>query len=149
MYKLLKVKIKREVNGTTVGYSYPPSYDPQKFQVIKYESQLSNGMANINSRGGKDEFVIGAVQDSDVTLFTSDPDTVEITRLEAESFVGDDVDKSSLKVLRPELLFEVLIKSARGEVLTKDEKDSLDPDKGSRLVGKSKSFRDRLDDYGV
>ena len=104
---------------------------------------------DIDNRGGVDEFLIGAVQDVDLAQFISSPEIVEIQRSEAETFFGEDIDLSIVKILRPDEVMEVLMKQARGESLSQKEKESIDPDKSTRLVARTKTLRQRLDDFGV
>ena len=55
MAKFLKVKIKRDETAEKTSYTYPPEYDPQKIQVMAYESGLPENLVAVQARGYKDE----------------------------------------------------------------------------------------------
>jgi len=144
--KLLKVKIKREQGIENTHYVYPPQYNAQKISVITYETQLTNQDRAVVARGNKYEFLIGFIEEEDVAGFTTSPDMVEITRLEAEEFIGDDLDKTVEKINDPNAVLLILSKVARKEQLTEGERKAIDSNDTRPGIIKSNSLRDVLDD---
>jgi len=149
MYKLIRVKIGRSVNGTMVGYSYPKEYDAQKIQVLTYESMIDGKLADIHARGNLDEYLFGFVKEEDLNSFLQSPDITEVTKDEAINFIGAFVDNSIVKVVKEQPVLEVLMKNARGEALTVRDREIINPDSNSKEVIRTKTLRQRMTDYGV
>lgn len=148
MKKILKVKIKRDQDSFSTRYTYPVSYNPQKIQVLAYETQISDKEAGVKARGNKDEYMLGFVDEADVPSFLVSPDIVEVNRAEAETFLGADLDKTILKIIDSNSVIAVLSKHARGEALSQEDKDVIDPKKPGAKIMESRSFRKVLDEYG-
>ena len=149
MKKVLKVKITRTQSGGGTHYDYPAEYDPKKFQVITYESILTDKINDIVSRGNDHEYVIGLVEDIDAQAFLVNPDIVELNRTQSEAFLSPDLDKSVLKIDDINSVLGILAKSVKGEILTNQEKDLIDDTKQSSLIKKSKTFKEVLDTNGI
>jgi len=159
--KLIKMKVNRTANpqGGT-HYEYPtPHYDAYKvaFGPI-YEGGLPEGADIARGRDADDEFIVVGVKDVDAAQF-----------LKAEGYVKDGVTYGASLISRPEAealglawtkqtdkvtdqtrVNELLVKVGKGEELTQDEKDALNPEKSEVLgMGKSKSFKASLDESFV
>ena len=146
--KILKVKIKRNQGGGKTSYTYPPQYNAQKFDVLVYESQLTDGYNKVVGKGNKEEIVIGTVQDDDAASFLVSPDITEITKAEADVFLGEDLDKKVEKITDQNEVLRVLAKVARKETLSMEDLDVIDPKKPTKGIGSSKSFNETLGEYG-
>ncbi len=149
MKKILKVKIKRTVGGGKTSYTYPPEYKAERFDVLVYETQLTGKHQEVVNRGNDHEYVIGLVDEVDAPAFLKSPDIKEINRQQAEQFFGEDFDKSSMKITDQAKVLLILAKSARGESLTQEDKDSLNPDHPSNGILKSRTYKDVLDEHGI
>ncbi len=149
MKKLLKVKIKREVSSGKTSYTYPKEYDPQKFDVIAYETSLSGKYNEVVKRGNDHEYVIGLVDENDIKGFLKCPDIVEINRQQAQQFFGSDFDKSEPIITDMPKVLLTVAKSVRGESLAQEEKDLLDPNHPSRGINKTKTYKNVLDENGI
>ena len=146
--KLLKVKIKRtQANGAT-HYEYPPEYNPKKFQVLCYETQLTGKYDEVVGRGNTDEYVIGMVADGEETVFLYSPDIVEIKKNECDAFLGVDLDKKVQKITDQDAVIKVLAKSAKKEELTPEDFKVLDPKDQTAGITESKSYNDVLKENG-
>jgi hypothetical protein len=145
MAKVLKVKIKREaIPGGGTHYVYPPGYDPQKIQVVAYETSNADNVASVKSRGSH-EFCIGVVKDADAPGFLASPDVTELSQAEAEAealtwWKQEDV------VVNPEEVLRLTAKAARGIPLTPQEAASLDPAVPGGAIQKTPTLAKRLDD---
>ena len=146
--KILKVKIKRNQSGGKTSYIYPPQYNAKKFNVLVYESLLTDGYNKVVGKGNKEEIVIGLVQDYDATSFLVSPDITEITKAEADTFLGIDLDKKIDKITDQDEVLRVLAKAARKETLSVEDLDVIDPKKPTKGIGSSKSFNEVLGEYG-
>lgn len=149
MKKLLKVKIKRTVGGGKTSYTYPPEYDAQKFNVLTYETQLTGKHQTVVDRGNDHEYVIGTVDEVDAPAFLQSQDIKEINRNQAEQFIGADLEKAEPKITDQSKVLLVLAKVARGESLTQEERDAIDPNSPVKGVSKTRSFKDVLDELSV
>ena len=149
MKKILKVKIKRNQEEGKTSYVYPTEYDPKKFQVIIYETQIEGNLDKVRKRGNKTEYVIGAVEEENAPSFLRSSDIVEITRSEAEKFAGPELDRTVDKILDRDKVMLILAKSVKGEPLSPDELKIIDSDDPTPGLNKSKSLRKALDEYGL
>ena len=146
--KLLKVKIKRTQNAGSTHYEYPPEYNPKKFQVLCYETQLEGKYDAVVGRGNTDEYVIGFVPDGEETVFLYSPDITEINKSEVDAFLGADLDKKVQKITDQDAVLSVLAKSAKKEVLTEADLKVLDPKDATAGITESKSYNDVLKENG-
>ncbi len=149
MKKILKVRIGRSVGGGKTSYTYPPEYDPKKFQVIVYETQIEWEKAKVEARGNKDEYVVGVVEELDAPAFLISDDIVEITRAESETFIGPELNRTSEKITDPSKVLSILAKVARKEVLTPEEENAIDPTNSVKGINNGSTIKDALDVYGV
>ena len=148
MSKILKVKIKRTQGGGKTSYTYPPQYNSQKFNVLVYESQLTGGYDKVVGAGNKQEIVIGMVQDADAAGFLASNDIVEITKQEADVFLGEDLDKTTEKITDQNAVLSVLAKVARKETLSADDLKVIDPKDSKAGITQSRSLNDALKEHG-
>jgi len=149
MKKVLKVKIKRDQSGGATHYEYPPQYNPKKFQVITYETQLTDKMDVVIGRGNKDEYVLGFVEDVDVAGFLASPDIVEVNRAEADEFIGPDLDKATEKITDQNAVLIALAKVAKKEELSDEDKEVIDSSNKKPGINRSKSLREVLDENNI
>lgn len=151
--KTLKMRIKREAQDGRTHYEYPvPYYDAHKvvFGPI-YEGSIDTYAAEAQGRNAKDEFIIVGVADADAPQFLDangkDDGTgfiwscVEVNDAEAEADGGKWMPQGE-KIVDQNKVMSILAKIGRGEELTKQEKDALDPDKDEPGINKTKSFKD-------
>ena len=151
MKKLLKVKIKRDRSGGKTSYTYPKEYDAQKFDVLVYESQLSEKLQLVLDRDGNDnyEYVLGFVEEKFVPSFLVSKDIVELDKDEAELFIGDtDLNKYSTKVTDQNKVLELLSKQALGGILSDEDRKVLDVNHPTPGINRSKSLKEVLDEKG-
>lgn len=149
MNKILKVKIKRTQDSSGTHYTYPAFYVAEKFKVIIYETLLEGKYDDVVNRGNDYEFVIGIVDEKDLAFFLQSSDIIEIDRIEAEQFIGNDLDKSETIITDSKKVLIVLSKVAIDQVLTNDDKKVLDPNDVTTGVNKTKTLSEALDEYGV
>ncbi len=145
MKKILKVKIKRTVGGGKTHYDYPPEYDVSKISVLRYESQDPDGMSDVKGRGDKDEYCIGVVNEADVPAFLISKDIEEITSDVAKA-LGPKWYTQVDKISDPNKILAIVAKQARGEVLTQEEKDALDPDNPESGINKTPTWDEIIDE---
>ena len=148
--KLLKVKIKRTRTSGGTHYQYPAQYVAERFIVLVYETQITDKFDAVVARGDADEYVIGLVEDTFAAQFLSSPDIVEISRAEAEAFIGADLNKYTEKVNDEGKVISLLIKVAvKKETLTADELKALDPNDPAAGMSRSQTLREVMDRYAV
>lgn len=150
--KVLKVKIGRNKTAAKTSYSYPKEYDPKKFQVLCYESMVTHKLADVVGRDatpGGHEYVLGFVKDEDVAGFLVSPDIVEVNRTETEEFLGADLEKSTEKITDTNAVMLVLAKVARNEILTEEDKKTIDSSDATAGVSKSRTLKDALDENNI
>lgn len=149
--KLLKMKIKRMNIKDCTHYDYPTPYY-NAYKVIfgpVYEGGLEENVTLIKARNTNDEFIIIGVEDSDLNDFLKangykDSDgfefsCIEITQAEAEQD-GTQWTKQIEKITDQNKVITILAKIGRGEILTQQEKDALNPDNLESGINKTKSF---------
>jgi len=146
--KLLKVKIKRNQTDAKTSYVYPSAYDAKKFNVLVYESQLTDGYDKVRGKGNKEEIVIGMVKDEDAASFLASSDITEITKSEADVFLGVDLDKKVEKITDQNAVLSVLSKVARKETLTEKDLKTIDPSDTTPGITQSKSLNEVLKEHG-
>ena len=149
MKKLLKVKIKRAQDAGGTHYEYPKEYDPRKFQVLCYETQLTDRLNVVKNRGNNNEYVLGFVEEEFIGGFLKNPDIELLTRVEGEVFIGADLHKSEEKIVNQNKVLLALAKSARGQRLTKKEEDMLDPENKEPGINKTKTLHEVLDENDI
>lgn len=149
MKKLLKVKLKRFQDSAGTHYEYPKEYDPRKFHIVIYETQLTDKYKHVVGRGNDHEYLLGFVEDSDFPIFIQSKDISLITRKEAEEFIGIDMDKYVEKITDNEKIIKILIKSAKSILLTEDELNAIDSSHPEKGINRSKTLREVLDEYGL
>lgn len=147
--KLLKVKIKRNQTEAKTSYVYPSAYDAKKFNVLVYETQLTGGYDKVKNKGNKEEIVIGMVKDEDAATFLASPDIVEITRAEADAFLGEDLHKKVEKITDQNAVLSVLSKIARKETLSEKDLKTIDPTDPTPGITQSRSLNDALVENGL
>ena len=139
--KILKVKIKREQTGGGTHYVYPSEYDAEKITVLRYESTEKE--ADVIARGNTDEYLIGCVSDVDASQFLASGDIVELTKIDA-IILGDTWVTKMETITNRDRVIQVLAKYTRGEKLTQQDKDILDPNHSETGIGKTRSFTEML-----
>lgn len=141
----LLIRTKRsKISGGGTHYEYPPEYDAQKIQVLCYESVGENDKVTLRDKWPKPhEFLIGVVSDEDAPGFLKSPDI---------NIIGQALAIEKGRRWRPQVekisdqskVLMILVKVARGEVLTQGEKDIINPDSPISGVNKSQIFDDLL-----
>lgn len=149
MKNILKVKIQRQQDSEGTHYTYPKEYDPKKFDVLTYESQLSDRYTQVIDRGNDHEYVIGLVEVIDVDSFLKSPDIELITRQEVNVFIGEDLHKYIEKVTDTEAVVKILAKAAKGEKLAKEEHEAIDSSHPRRGINRSKTLNEVLNENGL
>ena len=144
----LMIRAKRsKISGGGTHYEYPPEYDSQKIQVLCYESVGENDKVTLRDKGTKPhEFLIGVVSDEDAPGFLKSPDINVIGQASAIE-KGRRWRPQVEKILDQNKVLMVLAKVARGEVLTKGDKDAINPDNTANGINKSQKFDDLLAEH--
>ena len=142
---ILLVKAKRSRNsGGGTHYTYPPEYDAQKIQVLCYESSGENSIVSARDNSAQPyEFLIGVVSDEDSIQFLKSHDIREIHQVEANE-KGRRWRPQVERVIDQGKVMMILAKHARGEELTQEELDVIDPEKSNLGINKSQLFDDLL-----
>lgn len=145
--KILKARIKRGPNAKGgTHYTYPPNYDATK---IKFGPVYEKD-AKINHDKYQD--IIFGVLDGDEVEFLKDNGVVdgehtftvsEISQESANTLGNTWVDQINKIVDQTEVL-RICAKAAIGEVLTKEEKDALNPDNATLGINKTQTFEESL-----
>lgn len=141
--KILKVKVTRQCSAKGTHYIYPPEYDPMKIQVLCYESLQVENLVSIVERGNTYEYLIGVVHDIDLPTFLMSSDIQELTKEEA-LIEGEKWLPQIEKISNEKEVLRIVAKSVRGEELTTDELNVLDPDNPTAGITKSLSFTEKL-----
>ena len=142
--KLVKVRIRRGGEGEDMMV-YPPRYRAGEVD------RNGVGPTNLNpagcvysggiGRGDVEEWCIIALDDALADEYATDPGMEIVTEAQA------DADMESWRVANglpattisdPELVRHIDAKQARGDVLTKEEQDALDPAKPARGVNNTR-----------
>jgi hypothetical protein len=141
---ILKIKVKREPNGKGgTGYVYPDEYDAEAIKIVAMESVGAED--EVFARGKYNyEYMIGVVNDTDAHHFTISPDIEEIDRREAIK-LGRQYQHQFANVTDTNRAIELLAKAARGDTLTQEEKDEIDPEKEGGAINKTPAFDKILD----
>jgi hypothetical protein len=147
---LLKMRIRRTGGNGCTHYDYPKQYDAHKivFGPI-YESGLEEVAQKVRDRNAGDEFIIIGIDEADKSQFmqsnlTPDADgfihtCVELTEEETAA-IGGTWTKQQEKITDRDKVLRITAKSARGEALTEEEKNALDPDHAESGIVKTKHF---------
>lgn len=141
MAKILKILIDRESKNGGTHYTYPPEYNAKHIQILAYESSYEED--NVKSRGNKDEYVIGVVSDEHVPTFLKNDNISEISVEEANK-LGNRWTRQIEKISDEKKVLSILAKNLRGEELTQEDKDAIDPHKEAIGINKTKAFSDSL-----
>lgn len=145
--KLIKMKIKRNQTAERTRYVYPKGYDATKVRFGPvYESFLPENYDEVVARGNTDEFILIGVSDADAPGFLADPDAKELTYEEAAA-LGGAWTKQIEKITDPGKVIAIAAKVVKGEALTQEEKEALDPDSPVSGINKSRSFKESLDEF--
>jgi hypothetical protein len=147
--KIIKMKIQRLDIGGGTRYVYPkPYYEPKKviFGPV-YE-------AGAKERGMNYEYIIFGVRDADVSGFlaansqVSGGFTFEVQEIDRNTAIADADPwaPQTERIIDQTKILAICAKAVRGEVLTQQEKDALDPNKTEIGINKTPSFTERLDD---
>jgi len=140
MAKILEVRIQRNQLSGRTDYVYPPGYDAKKIQVLCYEDKDETLLRN-----NGDQYCIGVVSDADALQFLASSDITEINRGNA-IVKGRRWRPQVNKIADEKKILMIIAKYVRGEVLTQQEKNALDPDSPEVGINKSKLFDDLLDE---
>jgi len=148
MSKILLIKAKRSRNpGGGTHYTYPSEYDVQKIQVLCYESVGENEIVTTRDKSPQPhEFLIGVVSDEDSNQFLKSSDIREIQQTEANE-KGRRWRPQVDKIIDQGKVMMILAKHARGEELTQEEIDVIDPDNPALGLNKSQLFDNLLTEY--
>jgi|LGOV01.1.fsa_nt_gb Lhr-like helicase len=145
MSKILLIKAKRSKNpGGGTHYTYPPEYDSTKIQVLCYESLGKNNIVTARDKSTlPHEFLIGVVSNKDAPQFLVSSDIQEIQQVEANE-KGRKWRPQIEKIIDQEKVMMIFAKHARGEELTQEELDVINPEKPNLGLNKSQLFDDLL-----
>lgn len=150
--KLLKIKVKIDRRDGATHYTYPqPHYDMLRivFGPI-YEGGRSENLPDIWARGSQEsseEYLLVGVEN---TLRVQD--ALQNSNIEEISeadciLLGTKWMGQEEKISDPNKVTLILAKSARGETLTQDELNALDPNNAEIGINKTLSFEDTLNRY--
>ena len=131
--KLVKVKINMTTSEGRTHHDYPPEYNSEKIQVMSY------GLGHC----------IGWIKDVDLEEFVpsveGSGEIWELTRDEA--IVDLDIwMPQSEKITDQTKVLSILAKQARGETLTPQELNALDPNNPESGITKTKSGAQIIDE---
>lgn len=145
MSKILLIRAKRsQMPGGVTHYEYPPEYDAMKIQVLCYESVGENTTVTArDSVPHPHEFLIGVVSDTNAEQFLKSPDIREIHQTEANE-KGRRWRPQVDKITDQGKVMGILAKHARGEELSQDELDAINPEHSTPGLNKSQSFDELL-----
>ena len=143
MSKILKVKVGREMTpGKGTHYVYPPEYDPQKIEVLCYESVGEE--KKVKDRGNRGyEYLIGVVKNEDSVGFLKSRDIIEVDENKA-SVLGRVWRPHVERITDTNRVLLILSKVARNEPLTEEDRKSIDPEESTPGIVKSKIFDELL-----
>ena len=150
--KLLKIKVNIDRREGSTHYTYPqPHYDMLRivFGPI-YEGGRIENLPDIWARGSKEssyEYILVGVENNlRVQDALQNPDIEEI--LDADCLVlGNKWMGQEEKISDSNKVTLILAKSARGETLTQDEINALDPNHKELGINKTASFEETLEKY--
>ena len=141
MSKILRVKAMLTVSGVNTHYNYPPEYDAEKIKVLCYEHV--GDKAAIVARGQTFEWLIGVVSDEDAPNFLKSDNITEMTQQQA--IVSGRKWRPQVEVITDQgRVLSILAKSVRGETLTQEDIDGIDPENVAKGIRKSQLFDDLL-----
>jgi len=157
--KLIKMKIRREKIQGGTRYGYPtPHYDAHKvlFGPV-YEAGLERKINEVNERNKDksigEEFIIVGVDEIDAAQFLKAngfvKDGFEFSAVEIDDDTaiahGNDWTETTVKVTDQKKINEIAEKVGKGETLTQEELDALNPDKKEvKGFSKSETFAESL-----
>lgn len=145
--KLIKLKIKREQTAGRTHYTYPKGYEASKVRFGPfYESSLEKNLRKVRDRGNKDEFIIVGMNDRDATSFLACAEATELSYDEALA-IGSSWTEQVEITANPLLVLSIVAKATRGEPLSSEERDALDPNSSTPGINKTKSFKEQLDEF--
>ena len=124
--KYLKIKVTKEIVGGQTTYTYPNWYDAKKVNILMYETSFGKGKVNSEGRGNNDEFIHCVVEDIYGETINTEVDVEDMLRAD---FIADAdvIYETTEKITSPDKVMSILGKQARGETLTQEDNDALDP----------------------
>ena len=153
------MKIRRDKTQKGTHYEYPtPHYDAKRvlFGPV-YEAVLERKVNEVDERNKSktigEEFIIVGVDELDASLFLQANGFIkngfkfEATEIDESSVItyGDDWTEQIEKITDQNKVNEIAKKVGKGEQLTQEDMDALNPDKPEIVgIGKSKSFLEDL-----
>lgn len=117
-----------DVTGVT-HHEYPSQYDAKKIQVMGYGEGCC----------------IGWVMDVDAPKFLGSSDIVEVNRDQAVT----DLEKwmpQVAKITDQDKVIQICAKAARGQIVSQEEKDALDPDNPASGINKTRPVNEIVDE---
>lgn len=142
--KILQIRAILSPNaGGGIHYNYPAEYDAEKISVLCYEHVGDS--AAVRDRNMAYEYLIGLVSDEDAPGFLKSNLITELTQ-EAAIVKGRKWRPQVEKIDNPGIVLSILAKSVRGENLTQEDMDAIDPESIARGITKSKLFDDLLNE---
>ena len=157
--KIIRMKVHRYDPGHGgTRYEYPPGYDPKKVVMGPHYEK------GAKERGEDFQFIIFGVRDADAAQFLS-ADAVEVnagsgkkfkfeaaeqTRAEAEAEIdgflrGEEYNQGAEFIEDQVKVTKIMAKIGKGQPLSTEESDALDPDKPVRGLGRKKSVKEHWD----
>ncbi|RPI56420.1 MAG: hypothetical protein EHM49_00060 [Deltaproteobacteria bacterium] len=144
--KLIKMSIGRNRTPEKTSYVYPKEYDARKVRFGPvYESSLKKNFDKVVARGDRDESILIGVDDADAVQFLANPTAQEVPYDDALA-LGDDWTEQVERITDSAKVIAISAKVARGESLSKKEKEALDPESKEPGITKSRSFKEVLDE---
>ncbi len=149
--QLIKMKIKRENFPGRTHYEYPSCFDAKK---VKFGPVYERGFKNPERRGH--QYILIGVPDKDAPRFLNADGLREkgftfeaslVSREEALA-LGSlwGADSRTEKITDDQTVLRIVAKVARGEPLSKEDEEALDPDHPAPGIRRSPSFQERLDE---
>lgn len=140
--RIVKVKaILTPNSGGGIHYNYPKEYDPEKINVLCYEHV--GDKAAVEGRGTVDEYLIGLVSDEDAINFLKSDKIIELSEVEALAW-GRQWRPQVEKITDQSKVMSILAKSVKGDKLSPEDIDAIDPEKATPGINKSELFDDLL-----
>ena len=146
--KVIKAKIKIDRSTGATVYNYPPEWEPPKIPFIVYPTERGS-IDEIDEGGQLYQYVIATVPDDLYDKMIQNTDVFQpIFLTEAEVF-GNRHRPQVNKINDTNLVMSILAKSVRGEILTLEERNAIDPNNPEGAISKSRSCKDVWDEYKV
>lgn len=145
--KLLKAKVKITHNDGATQYTYPQIWlnNKERIPSILYPKDRTDELVEGNALY---QVVFPVVPDDLYDEFLKLPEFSIPSQAEVQSYTDKHLPKREVMQDESKVL-SLLAKVGRGNALTQQEKDALDPAHPTKGLGMSKDFVEICNDYGV